>query len=901
MTGPARRASAAWKVLTGTGTAATAGLGLLVFVCVLVAVAAPRQSLGLRTRALQHSFAAVPALATSVQGTVDYNTYDLAFNGPFGATDLADTQSQLAANLGRQRLSLAGRAADWSGLTVAPAVVSGAARSAYYGPTPPLVEVLYRDALARHATLLAGRLPTTARTTAAHADFQVAVTRATAARFGLRPGARLAFGPGVTLTVTGILVPRQRSAAFWTADAAAPAPTFHPSGLRQPGYWIGAVFVGGPELAALQQVFDHGVIQLYWNFPLDLRRVNADQADTLGGQLSSVNIQSGEVFVGPNRQPTSIVMASGLAPLLAAFVQQDRAIGRVLSLLSVSLAVVGAVVIILAARLLAEHRRDEFAVMRARGASRRQVARLALQASLVIAVPAAAAGAALAVGLTAGDSDPLGWWLAGLILLVAVAWPALLAFRSNAVGSSGRRPDARASRRDAARRLVAEATLIAVAVGGLVVLTRQGLSASGHSDLYLSALPVLIAIPDAIVIMRCYPVVIRLLLRLAGRRPGVTAFVGLARSARTPASAVLPAFALVLSLVVVAFGAMVNAAVARGEVAVSWQRTGADAVIDASGSPSQLTPAVLQRIRAVPGVERTAGVFVTNGIMSGGQVTGVVVVDPASYAALIAATPLPAFPAAKLAQPGRPGSAVPVLGSGFAIAAAGRGATTLQTGLSKLTVRIVGTTPSIPGASGAYIVLPAWALRPAPPAPTTLLVVGPHVDGRALPATVRPALPGAIVTLRSQVLAGLTGAPLPHGAHSAFAEGAVVAAGFSLLILLITLLLSARSREFTLARLRVMGLGQGQARRLAAVETLPQVLAAVVGGVLSAWLLAWLVGPAIDLSAFTSSGAGAAIRVEPLALAIAAGALFGLALLALAGQVVIADRRGRARALRVAE
>jgi len=53
MTGPARRASAAWKVLTGTGTAATAGLGLLVFVCVLVAVAAPRQSLGLRTRALK--------------------------------------------------------------------------------------------------------------------------------------------------------------------------------------------------------------------------------------------------------------------------------------------------------------------------------------------------------------------------------------------------------------------------------------------------------------------------------------------------------------------------------------------------------------------------------------------------------------------------------------------------------------------------------------------------------------------------------------------------------------------------------------------------------------------------------------------------------------------------------
>ncbi len=660
--------------------------------------------------------------------------------------------------------------------------------------------------------------------------------------------------------------------------------------------------MGGPELAALQQLFNHGEIQLYWDFPLGLTRVTASQAVALEGQLSSVNIRSGEVFVGPYSQPTSIVLGSGLAPELAAFVQQDRAIGRVLSLLSVSLAVVGAVVIVLAARLLAEHRRDEFAVMRARGASRRQVARLALRAGLVVAVPAAAAGAALAVALTPGDSDPLGWWLAGLILLVALAWPALLAFRSRALGGAGRRrPDAGTSRRDAARRLVAEVTLIVAAVGGLVVLTRQGLSASGHGDLYLSALPVLVAIPAAIVIMRCYPLVIRLLLRLAGRRPGVTAFVGLARAARTPASAVLPAFALVLSLAVVAFGAMVNAAVARSEVAASWQRTGADAVIDASGSPSQLTPAVLRRIRAVPGVVRTAGVFVTAGVLPSGQVLGVAVVNPANYAALTATTPLPAFPAAELARPRRPGTAVPVLGSGFATALTGRGAAVLSIGPSKLTIRIVAATPSIPGTSGAYIVLPAWALRPPLPTPTTLLVTGPRLDGQALLAAVRPALPGAIVTLRSQVLASLTGAPLPHGAHTAFAEGAAAAAGFSLLILLITLLLSARSREFTLARLRVMGLGQGQARWLAAVETLPQVLAAVVGGVLSAWVLALLVGPAIDLSAFTSGAGGVPIRVEPLALAVTAAALLVLALVALAGQVMVADRRGRARALRVAE
>ncbi|HEY6279160.1 MAG TPA: hypothetical protein VIX86_22840, partial [Streptosporangiaceae bacterium] len=318
MSAPSRRPGAAWRVLTGTGAAASVGLGLLVLICVLVAVAAPRQSLGLRTRALRHSFATVPALATSVTGTVDDSTFVLSFGGPFGGADLTAVQSQLAGNLKRQRLPLARPAADWSGLTIVPAQVSGAARSAYYGPTAPQMEVLYRSSLSRHARLESGQLPTTVRVNGAGADFGVAVTRATAARFGLRPGSRLTIGPGVTLTVTGILRPTGPTAAFWTADAAAAAPAFH-FGLKTPSYWIGAVFVGGPEVSALQHWFNPGEIQLYWDFPLDLSQVTASQAAGLSGQLSGVSTTSGEVFVGPGGQPTSIVLASGLAPVMAAF------------------------------------------------------------------------------------------------------------------------------------------------------------------------------------------------------------------------------------------------------------------------------------------------------------------------------------------------------------------------------------------------------------------------------------------------------------------------------------------------------------------------------------------------------------------------------------------------------
>ena len=48
------------------------------------------------------------------------------------------------------------------------------------------------------------------------------------------------------------------------------------------------------------------------------------------------------------------------------------------------------------------------------------------------------------------------------------------------------------------------------------------------------------------------------------------------------------------------------------------------------------------------------------------------------------------------------------------------------------------------------------------------------------------------------------------------------------------LVLSARSREMTLARLITMGLGRDQSRRITAVETVPVILAAAVGGTVCA-------------------------------------------------------------------
>ena len=143
-----------------------------------------------------------------------------------------------------------------------------------------------------------------------------------------------------------------------------------------------------------------------------------------------------------------------------------------------------------------------------------------------------------------------------------------------------------------------------------MVLRQQGPPPPGGTDLYTSAAPVLVAIPLAVVVVRLYPAIVRWLVRLAGRRSGVTVFVGLARAARSSLTAVLPAFALVLALAVIAFGAMLRVAMARGQVAASWQQTGADAVVDTSHSNVPLGPAAQRAIAAVPGVQRATAVSV---------------------------------------------------------------------------------------------------------------------------------------------------------------------------------------------------------------------------------------------------------------------------------------------------
>ena len=888
------RLRAAWVTLTGTGAAATVAFGLLVFVAVLASLAIPRESVALRTGALQRVIAASSPADRTVVGTVGATS--MGGDTTVQASDIAAVGASLRARLAAGDVPVAGDSPVWASLTTAYVPVSGTAQAAGYGP--PQLELTYRTALARYSHIVAGRLPAGGGVAGPQTVVQVAVTTDTAARLGLRVGARLHAGT-VELVVTGIIRPADPAATFWTQSVAAASPVLSQGSSGQQ-YWSGAVFIGAGALPLIESTLDPTEMQVTWVYAAALGGLTADQASNLDASLDSMASSGTTFMTSGSVTPITAAVTSQIPSVLSPFIAGESAAAPVLELLYVSLAVMGAVVVLLGARLVAQRRAAEFTLMRARGAALYQLGWLVLRASVIVAAVAGAAAAVLAISLTPGDGDAVGWWLAGLTIAVTLAGPVLISVVPQRVAAPvAERPGRRAGGRNrAARRIVVETVLVAVAAGGLVVLRDQGLS-SGSSGLYTSAAPVLMAIGVAVVVLRCYPPLARELARIAGLSRGVVAFVGLARATRTPPGSVLPSFALVLVLAMVAFPDMISTSVTQAQVAASWQQVGADAIIQVPAT-DEISPALQNQISAMPGVVATATAATATGSLSSGFSLSVMWVDPARYAAVVDQAPGARFPVAALS--GSAAILLPAVATPAAAQAVGTAPAEVSVGSSTITIGLAGRIGSVPGATtNAVVVVPQEPLGTSPLGPDLMLVAGPRLDAARLSAVVHRAQPDASVTLRATALTALTTAPVLQAARTALTQGLATAAGFGVLILLMSLLLTAQTRELTLASLATMGLRRWQAQLLLAAETLPPVVAAAIGGVACAWLLAPLVGPSLNLAAF--SGTGSAIVVTPAAFPLVASAagLVLAALLVLAVQAVITYYRGSARALRIAD
>jgi putative ABC transport system permease protein len=913
--------------VTGLARVGTVALALLVCACVFIALAGPGVSLRVRTQALHDLVGPAGSLGTAVGAQASWTAFTSAYHTGtlqnLSEDEFSSSTIFIGDGLAATPLPIA--AGGWGSLTTGLHGVVAGTRAGPPGIGQQL-EVTFRDPLTSNVQLVSGQLGSAAIPRGA---VGVALTAPTAARFGLHPDSRLELasqaGP-VTLVVTAIVRQRDPAASFWTADPLVAAPVLSELARDQGEVWQGAVFADPGELVAMQSAFCQitaescSDLQLQWEFPVAVNTVTADQAQALyDGLALTTGNNPAAISADLGSSATALTVGSPLTGTVAEFLATQAAVLTVPLLVFVSLILLGAVVIVLAARMIVTGREGELANLRARGASVRQVAMLVLGGAAVAAVPGAAVGVVLASELFpgtitgSGGSAMLSRVLAAVTLIAGLAGPPLIAawwYRNGAPGEravspapavSGESSRARFSA-PALRRLTAEAAACLLAVAGLVSLRVEGLAPAGRINWFVTAAPVLVAVPAVLITLRLYPLAIRGLLRIWGRRAGATGYIALAGSARSSLVTTGPIFTLALAMTVAAFAGMVNGAIASGEVASSWQATGADAVVSTDAVVNPVTAGVQKSLLAVPGVRHVTAVWNTTWQTASGRTIEAAAVDPAGYAGLTADTPFPRVAVAPAGRAVTPGTVIDVLASPSAAAALGAQASTLTSdGPGPVRVHVTGivtSTPAFPG-GGMFIIMPLQTLPGVDgrPAPDMILVSGSGFSQARLTAIVGTELPAASVTFRAAVLAGLVNSPLPSVAVHLMLLGVFIAACFGLLNLIFGLALGARDRELTLARLTVMG--YDRPRSLVMLQELPAVVVAAAAAAAGALALPTLVGPSLDLSVFFS-GASVPVEFRPdlAALVQVAGGIAVLAGVALAIATGRARRRDVTGALR---
>ncbi|MET7538592.1 FtsX-like permease family protein [Streptomyces sp. NPDC005507] len=780
-----------------------------------------------------------------------------------------------------------------------------------------------QSGLARNSTVVAGRLPrATGKVTWEATEVEGAVTAATAEALHIEPGSVIhvpALMKGdVSVRITGVLKARDPKASYWAADPVLAAPSLRQTETLPPSnFWVGGILLA-PE-AAPALLGTAGDPEQFWQLAPDLGSLDARTMPALKSALAYTKDGPGLLAV---RRATGgdTEVATGLDEFITGYQGLRSRIGPVVSVAAYGTGTVACIVLLMAGGLAAERRRTEFTVLRSRGGSVRGLAGRLLAETAVVAVPAGAAGLALAlVAVRHGRWQPAVLAAAAVVLLTCLALPLRAVAAHRRVHVGGARDDL-AHARPSRRRTVAELTLLVLAVASIVALRRRGTSDGGDSLVALA--PVLVGVVAAFVLVRVYPLPLRWLARPAGRLRGVVGYLSLARTGRATSgagTAVLPLLALLTALTTAAFGGSVLAGIDHERDRAAVLATGADARVE---SGSALPAALAGQVRKMPGVRDVSPLTLRYDAepKDGKRKVPLAVVDTASYARLSARTDLGKFPAGALttdaAKAGTAASPLPVLASPSMRDVFGTGPFSLWMDGEDVVLRISEVRTTTPALSDDFLVVDRTALarrvgigRKANEdiayryLPSSLLVTGDRIDG---PALRKAAGSKVSVRLRATERARYVDSPLQTGAARVYSAAVVIGAGYAALTLLLALARAAPERTALLARLRTMGLTRRQARRLLVLEALPQAALAAAGGALTGWAAIRLLSPGLDLTGLALATAGdggpvAQLRTDALSLLLPALCVVLLATAVAAGQAWWTGRRGFVRELRAGE
>ncbi|MFH9230602.1 ABC transporter permease [Streptomyces globisporus] len=816
---------------------------------------------------------------------------------------------------------------------------------------PPQLSYTAQTGLKEHARLVSGAWPTTPdAVTSTSRAVQGTVTEETAAALNMKVGSALhlptAVGGPLKVTVTGIVAPRDPGGGYWSADPLVRTPSLipDPTGPFPQNYWTGTVLLAedaGPALLATATE-----PSLFWRFPPDASALTGPDGSRLASVVDSLESGPGLLEVRAIAGDTAEVL-TGLGHLVQANARMRDAISPVIAVAALGIGSVAAVVLVMTGALIAARRKAELALMRSRGGSLRGIGGRLLAETAVTVLPASALGLLLSV-LAVGEGR---WWpaalaAAGVGLLVCVALPLRTTLQHIRPTLHGARDDM-VSARPSRRRSVAELTLLVLAVGAVTALRRRGTSGGG-TDLLVSAAPVLVALIAALVLVRLYPLPLRLAARPMARLRGAIGFLSLARAGRSSAGGALPLLALLLALATAAFGGSVIAGIGDARDDAALAAVGADARVSGESERATLPDGLVRAVRDLDGVRSAAALRVEFGVAtpetaagggsaddsgtdtgsgadtgggdaagaSGARAMAMVGVDPASYTRLARTTGLPDFPSGLLKATGPsaplpegaksgPERVLPVIASPAVAARLGKEAHAVDTLSGDFKVRVVGTVERVASlASTNFLIVNSASLEER--APTTLLLTGAPDPGK-----LRAAADGNgeefVVQLRSEERARYVNTPMQAGAERIYLAAVAAGAGYALLAVLLSLLQTAPERRTLLARLRTMGLTTGQGRRLLAFEATPQALLAAGGGLLTGWATIVLLSPGIDLVPLALAGVAGSdtspvtLRADLWSLALPAAGVVALAAAVAGVQAWWASRRGSITELRAGD
>ena len=596
------------------------------------------------------------------------------------------------------------------------------------------------EGISAQATLTAGRWPGPPHR---GGPVPVALPAAAASQLHVTLGSVLtgtppSGGAPTSLQVTGLFQPRNPASPYWALDL------LPSSGISLQHY---SISTAGQSEAATSVSYGPAVVnpaafggalaagQASW---MVLPQAPAMARGNIAALAASTSAADSQLSV---LLPEGLQVTSGLPQLLAGIGSTIVLARSLFAIAALQLLLVAGAGLVLAARLLASLREEESALLRARGATRRQLVRPVLAEAVVLGAAAGLAGVLAGTRLTgvlAGlgnlrlDVDPgrgitvLAWLsaLAMLVLCAAVmAWPALHALT----------PGAASLRRGRQARLAgiawAGGDLAVVALAAVSVWQLRGYSVVAHPatgslgiDPVVAVAPALALAGLALIPLRGLPLLARLADKATDRERRLAAAMVSWQIARRPIRQAGPAL-----LVVVATATTTLALAGYA----SWRQSAADQAAFAVGSDVQvnsaapLPPGAAKAISGAPGVTAATPASVT-GIGNGGQL---IALDASAAGKTILLRPdLSPVPLSALWQrittrltglplPGLPDrlEILAALGAGPRTSAA-----VARTDLGSATVMA-----SVQDASGAPYQIPAAGLLPADGRPHALVFMLP--------------------------------------------------------------------------------------------------------------------------------------------------------------------------------